>query len=138
MQAPTVSELVKDPTVLQALEDAWHDSLPNDKQLRHEEGGWVYSDTATGTNTIRLAAAGKQADLHLDFPPLIVGSVIVATFHTHPNPTSEGWETGPSSDDMHSAWALGVPCLIRAEDGLHVTGPPSRHGGLAGEPGFPH
>jgi hypothetical protein len=36
-----------------------------------------------------------------------------------------------------SAWELGVPCIIRAEDGIHTTGPDSRRGGLTGNPGFP-
>jgi hypothetical protein len=61
----------------------------------------------------------------------------VATFHTHPNPASEGWQTGPSESDTNSAWILGVPCMIRAEDGIHTTGPESRRGGLSGLPGYP-
>jgi hypothetical protein len=36
-----------------------------------------------------------------------------------------------------SAWLFGVPCLIRADDGDHTTGPASRRGGLAGGPGYP-
>jgi hypothetical protein len=97
----------------------------------------VFLDTATGTLAVRRAMAGARAWLDLDTPPVVPGAVVVATFHTHPNPGAEGWETGPSPADTESAWQLGVPCLIRAEDGLHATGPASRRGGLAGGPGYP-
>ncbi len=137
MQAPTAAELSNDPTVQQALEQSWVDSLPADPARRHEEGGWVYLDTTTGTISVRRAPAGSQAVLDLNTPPIVPGSVVVATFHTHPNPSSEGWTPGPSAADTQSAWLLGVPCLIRAEDGVHVTGPDARRGGLAGGPGYP-
>ena len=29
------------PVVLQALEQAWNDSLPGNAVQRHEEGGWI-------------------------------------------------------------------------------------------------
>jgi hypothetical protein len=123
--------------VQQALEGAWLDSLPGDPRHRHEEGGWVFMDTATGAITTVRAPAGARASLDLNNPPVVVGAVVVATFHTHPNPTAEGWVSGPSPADTQSAWLLGVPCLIRADDGVHTTGPDSRRGGLAGGPGYP-
>src|SRR4051812_4149655 len=66
------------------------------------------------TLSVRRAPAGTQSALDLDAPPLVAGAVIVATFHTHPNPSAEGWDPRPSVDDTRSAWLLGVPCLIRA------------------------
>ena len=137
MQAPTTADLLANVEVRQALERAWLDSLPADPALRHEEGGWIYADLSTGAISVRRAPAGARAILDLNTPPVVPGSVVVATFHTHPNPSSEGWDTGPSASDTQSAWLLGVPCLIRAEDGVHTTGPDSRRGGLAGNPGFP-
>jgi hypothetical protein len=137
VQAPTTADLLNDPVVRQALEDAWRDSLPTDPARRHEEGGWVYADTMSGAITVTRAAAGTTANIDLNNPPVIPGSVVVATFHTHPNPSDEGWGSGPSSDDTQSADILGVPCLIRADDGIHTTGPDSRRGGLTGPPGFP-
>jgi hypothetical protein len=137
MRAPTVAELQTEPVVLQALEQAWVDSCPDDPTRRHEEGGWIYADTTTGAISVRRATAGVRASVDLNLPPLVAGSVVVATFHTHPNPGSEGWETGPSRGDTESAHLFGVPCLIRAEDGIHVTGPDSRRGGLSGVPGYP-
>jgi len=137
MHAPTIQELLNSPLVQQALEDSWLASLANDPEYRHEEGGWVYMDVTTGNLSVRRAPAGARAELDMDSPELVVGSVVVATFHTHPNPIGEGWEPGPSPGDTESAWLLGVPCLIRAEDGVRTTGPDSRRGGLAGPPGYP-
>ncbi len=91
MQAPTAAELLNDGTVQQALEQAWVDSLPAEPTRRHEEGGWVYMDTTTGNLSILRAASGARSVLKLNSPPIISGSVVVATFHTHPNPSVEGW-----------------------------------------------
>jgi hypothetical protein len=136
MQPPTATELLKEP-IVEALEQAWIDSMAADPGQRHEEGGWVYMDETTGTITVQRAQAGERAGLDLISPVVVLGSVVVATFHTHPNPAAEGWNTGPSGSDTQSAWILGVPCLIRAEDGIHTTGPDARRGGLLGGPGFP-
>ena len=137
MQAPTTSELLNDPGVQQGLELAWTDSLPSDPARRHEEGGWIYTDTTTGTISVQRAPAGARAALDLNLPPVVNSSVVVATFHTHPNPSAEGWHPGPSVEDTQSAWLFGVPCLIRADDGIHTTGPDSRRGGLQGSSGYP-
>jgi hypothetical protein len=137
MDVPNVAELLNHPIVQQALEQAWNDSMINDSRRRHEEGGWIYCDTATRAISVRSAAAGRRASLNLGDPPLIAGSVVVATFHTHPNPAADGWTTGPSPSDTESALLDGVPCFIRAEDGIHLTGPEVRRGGLSGNAGFP-
>ncbi len=136
-QAPTATELLADPVVQAALDQAWADSLPSDPTYRHEEGGWVYLDVTTSAISIQRAPTGKDTRVDLFNPPLVVGSVVVATFHTHPNPSSEGWYAGPSGSDDISANFLGVPCLIRADNGTYTTGPASRRGGLGGGPGFP-
>jgi hypothetical protein len=137
MQAPKVADLLNEVVVLQALEKAWSDSIPGDSLQRHEEGGWIYMDTTTGSFVVYRAPAGTKATLDLSTPPVVPGAVVVATFHTHPNPSSEGWELGPSMEDTHSAWFFGVPCLIRADDCIHTTGPDSRRGGLTGGIGYP-
>lgn len=137
MAAPTITELLNNAIVQRALDEAWTDSLPNDPNQRHEEGGWIFLDTLTGEILARQAPSGGQTDLDLAGPPVIQGAVVVATFHTHPNPKAEGWDPGPSPGDTQSAWILGVPCIIKAEDGIYTTGPDVRRGGLAGGPGFP-
>jgi hypothetical protein len=134
---PTATELLADPTVQLALEEAWIDSQADDPLLRHEEGGWIYLDVANGTIALRRTAPGGQDHLDLDNPPAVSGSVVVGTFHTHPNPKAEGWESGPSPADQLAAVLSGVPWLIRADDGYHHTGPEERRGGLTGRPGFP-
>ncbi|HEY3395967.1 MAG TPA: hypothetical protein VGK58_24910 [Lacipirellulaceae bacterium] len=137
MQAPTAAELLNEPVVHQALEAAWKDLLADDPVRRHEEGGWIYINIPTGEIFARRASAGTQTILDLTVPPPVPDAVVVATFHTHPNPSAEGWEPGPSAADTQSAWLLGVPCLIRADNGVHTTGPPLRRGGLSGGPGYP-
>jgi len=82
-------------------------------------------------------AARAQTNPDLSWPPVVQGAAVVATFHTHPNPSAEGWQSGPSAADTQSAWLFGVLCLIRADDGTHTTGPASRRGGLTGDPGYP-
>ena len=137
MQAPTAADLANDMVVQQALDEAWADSLPDDPARRHEEGGWIYLNATTSEIVARRAPAGGRATIDLNTPPITAGSVVIATFHTHPNPSAEGWESGPSAGDTRSAWIFGVPCLIRADDGVHTTGPASRRGGLVGGPGYP-
>jgi hypothetical protein len=138
MNAPTIAELLANGTVLDALEEAWRRSLPDDASRRHEEGGWVYADVATGRITsVSFAPSGGHAVLDLGEPPVVDGLAVVATFHTHPNPTAEGWHPGPSDDDEQSAWLLGVPCIIRADNGIYTTGPNQRRGGMSGGSGFP-
>jgi hypothetical protein len=119
-------ELAEHEVVLTSLEQAWVDSFPLNAQLRHEEGGWVYQDLTTGVVRVVRAPSGEEESIDLTTPPEFDGQILVATFHTHPHPESEGWYTGPSFDDTDSAWALGVPCIIKAEDRIYVTGPSAR------------
>lgn len=134
---PTALELLARSEVIQALVGAWADSQVNDPTDRHEEGGWIYLDLLTGDIATRRAPTGTRSRLSLANPPLLANHVIVGTFHTHPNPASEGWETGASIQDEQAASYSGVPWLIRAEDGDHSAEPVSRRGGLGGGPGFP-
>jgi hypothetical protein len=123
--------------VLQALDDAWRDSAVEDPLRRHEEGGWIYMDVSTGHLSVVRAAAGLLDAIDLNSPSELEGSVVVAKFHSHPNPTSEGWYGGPSLADQVIDAQHGVPDLIRADDGTYVSGPTSRRGGLSGKAGFP-
>lgn len=94
-------------------------------------------DTATGQISVESAASGLASAINLNNPPTLPGAVIVGKFHAHPNPNAEGWNTGPSQEDLIIDALHGVPDLIRAEDGVHLSGPESRRGGLAGGPGYP-
>lgn len=134
---PTADELRDHPLVRQALEKAWADSQPEDPDQRHEEGGWIYMSNSTEELSTRRAPPGRQAAVNLSWPPVVPGAVVVGKFHTHPNPSSEGWFTGPSRSDVEIDARHGVPDLIRADDGIHVSGPATRRGGLEGGPGYP-
>jgi hypothetical protein len=135
--APPAADLQNNAAVKKALEDAYTDSQAGDAAKRHEEGGWIYQNVKTKEITVVRASSGAQASLDLSRPPEVPGSVVVGKFHTHPNPTSEGWEPGPSPGDIRVDALHGVPDLIRADDGVHLSGPDSRRGGLAGGSGFP-
>jgi len=135
--APDVPQLLADKRVRDAIEQAWNESQVDDADKRHEEGGWVYANTETGALTTKRAPAGGQAAIDLNRPPSVRGHVVVAKFHTHPNPTNEDWEPGRSPSDERNAIRHGVPSIIRADDGIHVTGPQTRRGGLRVQPGFP-
>jgi hypothetical protein len=131
VQAPTTAELLNNPVVQGALEDAWLDSRTDNSAERHEEGDWIYLEIASGNLMIRRAPRGKRSSIDLNSPPLVPGAMVVGKFHTHPNPTAEGWEGGPSSADRRTAARHGVPSLIRADDGIHTAGPDSRRGRLS-------
>ena len=132
-----MAELSNHPVVQRALEEAWLDSQTNEPARRHEEGGWIYLDLASGDLLVRRAPCGRRSSIDLNQPPLLAGAVVVGKFHTHPNPTAEGWLPGPSAADSRNATRHGVPSLIRADDGIHTTGPDRRRGGLGGNPGYP-
>jgi hypothetical protein len=134
---PTATELLADLVVLRALDEAWTDSLADDPVQRHEEGGWIYLDTTTGALLIRRAARGRTSTIDLTNPPTSPGTVVVGKFHTHPNPTAEAWDPEPSAQDQIVDNRHGVPDLIRADDGIHLSGPAERRNGLAGGPGYP-
>jgi hypothetical protein len=136
-QPPTADELLNDPNVQQAMDQAWTDSQADDPVGRHEEGGWIYMEVATGKIAFRRAQRGATSAIDLSQPHLQPGFIVVGKFHTHPNPSREGWVSGPSAQDQIVDALHGVPELIRADDGDHFSGPVSRRGGIAGGPGYP-
>lgn len=134
---PTATALMNAPIIIQALAQAWIDSQANDPAQRHEEGGWIYMDLSSGDLTVQRAARGQSAAIDLSNPPLVPGLIVVGKFHTHPNPSAEGWDPRPSPGDRRVDDIHGVPDLIQAEDGIHLSGPATRRGGLVGGPGYP-
>ena len=135
--APTADELLANPIVQQALDQAWIDSFPNDASKRREQGGWIYMDVSSGALTIRRAPAGSSNEINLDPPQIVLLSVVVAIFHTHPNPTAENWYAGPSQQDKDFDDEHGVPDLIATDEGTKLSGPSVRRQGLSGPAGFP-
>jgi hypothetical protein len=134
--APSAGPLLADGAVQGQLASAWAASDVADPAKRHEEGGWIYLNLITGAITVTRATAGAQASIQLSSPDEEDDSVVVGYFHTHPNPTSEGWNPGPSKPDLRNAPKRQVPAFIRADDGDHTYGAAQRlH--LAGDRGYP-
>lgn len=136
LTAPTGTELAANSIVSAAIDASWTDSQVADPANRHEEGGWIYMDTTTGAITTRRAPRGGGASINLWNPPEVSGSVVVGNWHTHPNPTSEGWEPGPSGADTTNQGRRNVPGIVRADDGDHIFGA-TRRASLSGNAGFP-
>jgi hypothetical protein len=137
MDALTASELERHPVVVAAFAAAWADSFHDDGRLRHEEGGWIYQNRTTGEIQIRRSQPGIFDGIVLSYPAAIADCHVVATYHTHPNPTAGGWIPDPSPDDIYNADITGVPWFIISDSGIYVVGPDRRIGGLTGPARFP-
>jgi hypothetical protein len=156
-QTPTGNELLSHRTVRATMAAAWTASTPGVTRwvtpapgsalaatcnpvpgaaapAAHEEGGWVYLNLITGDLSTRRAAAGGQAGINVNVgAPTVTDSVMVATFHTHPNVGACWGAVTPSGADTTNANARGIPNLIRgafptvADIDDVFTGPNRRH-----------
>ncbi len=139
MIPPTGYELSTKPNVKSEIESSWRASDVNDSRKRHEEGGWIYMNPANKDIVTRRGTSGTQISIDLSYPPILPEYYVVGDFHTHPNPTSEGCEPGPSPDDISGQARIGVPGIIRSDQGanqLHIYGPLMRNG-FIGSRGYP-
>lgn len=137
MDAPSAAELEANPAVQAAFAAAWADSFPDDPAMRHEEGGFIYYDPTAGNVTVRRVLPGLADELDLSYPPVVPGSYLVATYHTHPHPPDRVWTAEPSPDDRRLAAGSGVPWFVISHVGTFTAGPNRRVGGLTGPPGYP-
>ena len=137
MDAPTAVELQAHPVVQAAFAAAWADSFADDPAMRHEEGGFVYVNPTTGEVVIRRAPPGGRDFIDLSFPPHVHGAFLVATYHTHAIPPRGPITAEPSEDDRFHAVDSGVPWFVISHEGIFVTGPVRRVGGLVGPNGYP-
>lgn len=138
MGAPTAADLEANPVVQAAFAAAWADSFVDDPQLRHEEGGYIYCEPATGDVRVRRAPPGSRRLLDLSRPPVVLGCFLVATYHTHPNLIADGGDPDPSDEDRLLADDSGIPWFVVSELGVYAVGPARRVGGLTGPPGYPN
>jgi YD repeat-containing protein len=112
---PLVSDLARNPTVVQAMSEAWADSKPGQRD-RREHGGWVYWNPALGDiTTRRKPGGGAPTEINLNNPPKVAGYLVVATFHTHPTLRSQKGDPFPSGRDLRLANLSGVPGLVAHE-----------------------
>src|SRR5690349_21188632 len=94
-----------DATVRREIAMAWRDSEPDHPQLRHEEGGYIVVNFS-GSYEVDRWPRGTGSTIVP--PPLDANGcynerVVVATFHTHPNPAVDElgreWDQAPSGSD---------------------------------------
>ena len=137
IEPPSATELQVDPTVQAAFAAAWADSFPDDPQLRHEEGGFIYYNPTTGMIAIRRTRPGFRNELDLSHPPTVRNSFLIAIFHTHPSPAAVGSMPDPSRDDHELADGAGIPFFTITEEQTYVIGPERRVGGCTGPVGYP-
>jgi hypothetical protein len=117
MRAPSFDELRKNGTVIHAIEDAWKASDVGVRDLvtePHEEGGWVFMNLIDGSLSIERAKPEGTDFIHLEPPPDVDNSVLVALFHTHP---ALGKMAKPSPDDRRQDERRGVPDLVAGNTG---------------------
>ena len=118
------ADVVRDPVVAAALDDAWRDSHEGSPD-EHEEGGFVFQcPTSNGYETrVQRWPAGTSAHggvLRGPEPP--VGCRAVAYFHTHPGGDTTGGDDGyenenPSDDDRNFASRYQIPGIFRWGNG---------------------
>jgi len=117
--APDRATLLADPDVQVVLDDAWVTSNPGVRTIPvteyiHEEGGWVYFDVITGALSFERRSGGPDSTSDR-FPPAVEDSIVVATFHTHPQLGAD-FERTPSDADIATGQSNGVPGIIRTEE----------------------
>jgi len=119
-------ECTRNKVIFAAIEEAWADSnyasLP---VIRHEHGGWIYQANKKGDDTIKVLSAptGKYRTIDLRNPPQMVGFSVIANYHTHPNPSFEGFRARESDADLGLQIKYNVPGLLRSEEGMSWYGP---------------
>ena len=136
---PPLQTVVADPTVSAAIDSAWNASNPNGPAAdRHEHGFWILRDNRRGTYIISNFPTGSGAQITPGATPVSSNQSVVGFFHTHPNPTNEGYILGPSPADVNFARTRNVPGVLRANDGLHFFGPTNTAPPPTNNPTGPH
>jgi hypothetical protein len=145
-RAPTHGELIANPIAIAELRAVWAASNPTLNPpggTQHEEGGWVYMNIITNLITVSRAPGGGGAIINLAGPPVIADSIVVGTYHTHPN-LGPAWTAGPSGPDGVADAADAVPGIVVGSTGLTAAAPitffasgPNRRAHLAGSQSLP-
>ncbi len=93
--------VLKNATVLRQLREAWDDSNPG-KPEAHEEGGFILK-ADDGSLIVRWWPRGEKDQIEVPEHPggQFEGMLIVATFHTHPNPLPE-YQQEPGLTDIYA------------------------------------
>ena len=119
----SITDVLKDPRVREALDDAWRDSHEGDAD-EHEEGGWIYQcqmpNVITGESRyyteIRRWPPGDVDSSGPAYPPRYEEHCrLVADFHTHPGP---GPRVNPGRDGYPNHEISGADLLQSANNGI--------------------
>jgi hypothetical protein len=113
------------PEIKSAVDRAWRDSQAEDYESRHEEGGWLIGDDATGEARLERVPAGVRAGINPGSQPeLGPGEHIEAFVHTHPNPQldEKGYEWRQGLSDTDKIWSdrNQVPVVAKTATDLYV------------------
>jgi hypothetical protein len=132
---PTADDMLNDGTVSDAIDDAWEDSDADDKDNRHEEGGWIYQCRREGSHgweyffCVERVPSGTRSGITPGNPPEKENCRVVGFFHTHPNPPEDEdgneWEQGPSETDKRWHNRHKIPGIVRNAGGNETFGPES-------------
>ena len=146
-----VNDVLNDPRVQEALDQAWRDSMEGSED-EHEEGGWVQqcqnTNAITGevtyfTQVLRWPHGDLDGSAPSYDPRQDAGCRTVATFHTHPGPArgepgDDGYDNHrPSGEDYLSAASDGLPGIIRYGSGDDTTDITYNYGTVGDEPRDP-
>jgi hypothetical protein len=143
-RAPTFDQLRRNPTVYEAIAEAWEASNVGVNDLvtqAHEEGGWIYLNLVDGSLSVARATPQFTDAIKIEPAPAHnPNNVLVATFHTHPH---LGRAAPPSSHDLVHDVRRGVPNLVSGNPGsdpakfqIFLSGPSARRH-LASDTQFP-
>jgi len=98
-------DLLAEPAIIAEIKRAWLESQVDDAAKRHEEGGYI---TLGPDQSLAIERWLRGSQSRILPPPMdrkncYNGRVVVATFHTHPNPPidedGQEWEQSPGESD---------------------------------------
>ncbi len=131
----TVNDVLRDPRVQEALDQAWRDSMEGTDD-EHEEGGYIQQcrnenvithEVTYFTQVLRWPRGDIESSAPSYDPRQDSSCRTVATFHTHPGPAAgEPGDDGygndrPSGEDYLAAANDGLPGIIRYGTGDDTT-----------------
>jgi hypothetical protein len=115
-------DLHKEPFLLAEFARTWQDSLSDKPSDRHEEGGFALHNT-DGSVSVERWPRGER--FRITPPPLdddncYNGKVVIAAFHTHPNPPVDElgrqWQQEPSVADRRWHGRRKLPGFVISRD----------------------
>lgn len=117
--------LLRDPAVISGIRQAWEDSRAEDAAQRHEEGGYIVRlGMLLKIQRWPRGQRGRIAPPALDDRNCYNGGVVIAAFHTHPNPPIDEndaeWEQEPSASDRRWHARRKFPGYVVCRDAVYA------------------